>query len=385
MADEAHIKLLRQGAEAWNAWRGANPHLRVDLSGADLREAKLSFFDLSKADLRMADLSRAGLPYSKLNGADLVRANLTHAYLFKAVLTGADLRDAQLGTVNLSWASLNAAQLNGAELQASILARASFWDANLTGANLAQADLRGASLDRAILADADLSGANLSGATIGAAHLNGTRLYETLFADVDLSKVHGLAECVYRGPSIIDFRTLQRSKNLPLSFLRGCGLPDVLIDYLPSLVNRPIQFHSCFISYSTQDEAFVQRLHADLQDAGVRCWFAPEDMKIGDKIRTRIDEAIRVHDKLLLVLSVHSVASEWVEKEVEAAFEQERRRKEAVLFPIRLDDIVMKSETGWASDIKLSRHIGDFRDWMNSDSYEKGWKRLLRDLQPTDT
>ena len=45
---------------------------------------------------------------------------------------------------------------------------------------------------------------------------------------------------------------------------------------------------------------FTQRLHADLQQKGVRCWFAPEDLKIGDRFRTRIDDSIRVYDKLLI-------------------------------------------------------------------------------------
>ena len=45
-------------------------------------------------------------------------------------------------------------------------------------------------------------------------------------------------------------------------------------------------------------------------------------MKIGDEIRPRIDESIRVHDKLLLVLSESSLASTWVKKEVETAFEK---------------------------------------------------------------
>ena len=48
-------------------------------------------------------------------------------------------------------------------------------------------------------------------------------------------------------------------------------------------------------------------------------------MKVGDRIRPRIDESIRLHDKLLLVLSEHSIASRWVQKEVETAFEQEQQ------------------------------------------------------------
>src|SRR5262249_26786255 len=50
-------------------------------------------------------------------------------------------------------------------------------------------------------------------------------------------------------------------------------------------------FDSCFISYSSKDEAFVERLYADLQNKGVRCWFAPHDMPIGAKIIDALDEA----------------------------------------------------------------------------------------------
>src|SRR5262249_40396555 len=155
--------------------------------------------------------------------------------------------------------------------------------------------------------------------------------------------------------------TLAISGPLPIEFLRGCGLPEPLIDYLPSLLNEAIQFYSCFISHSSADGEFTTRLHSDLQTAGVRCWFAPEDLKIGERFRLRIEDSIRIHDKLLLVLSQNAIASEWVETEVEAAFERERREKRTVVFPVRVDDAVMETQAAWASDIRRTRHIGDFR------------------------
>jgi len=112
----------------------------------------------------------------------------------------------------------------------------------------------------------------------------------------------------------------------------------------------------------------------------VRCWFAPEDLKIGDKFRARIDEAIRYHDKLLLVLSEHSVNSKWVEKEVETAFDKETP-DHTVLFPIRLDEAVMKTDRAWAADIRRTRHIGDFCHWKDLDAYQKAFDRLLQDLK----
>jgi hypothetical protein len=81
----------------------------------------------------------------------------------------------------------------------------------------------------------------------------------------------------------------------------------------------------------------VRRLHADLQDCGARCWFAPEDMKIGAKILDTLDQATRLRDKVVLVLSEASIASDWVEGEVAKAFAQERQRKGAILMPVRID------------------------------------------------
>src|SRR5437764_7197861 len=117
------------------------------------------------------------------------------------------------------------------------------------------------------------------------------------------------------------------------------------------------------MSYSRKDHDFAERLHADLQSKGVRCWYAPEDLTIGAKLRPAFDEAIRLYDKLMVILSKSSVKSTWVEKEVETAFEKEHEQNKIVLFPIRLDDSVMQTKEAWAADIRRSRHIGDFRRW----------------------
>ncbi|MBE9182423.1 toll/interleukin-1 receptor domain-containing protein [Oculatella sp. LEGE 06141] len=271
-------------------------------------------------------------------------------------------------------ADLFRANLSGADLFEANLFRADLSGAKLFEANLFRADLSGANLGRADLSRADLRGANLER----------TQLKETVFSNVVLSSVKGLEACIHQGPSTIDFRTLAKSGPLPLAFLRGVGLPDNVIDYLPSLLNQPIQFYSCFISYSSKDQEFTERLHADLQDKGVRCWFAPEDLPIGAKIRVGIDEAIQVHDKLLLVLSEISVNSQWVEQEVETALEKERQQNRIVLFPIRLDDAVMDSRDGWTRLIKNSRNIGDFTRWKDHDAYQRGLKRLLRDLKAVE-
>lgn len=155
-------------------------------------------------------------------------------------------------------------------------------------------------------------------------------------------------------------------------------------DQPQSTHEQPGLYYPCFISYSHKDEEFAQQLYADLQKHNVRCWYAPEDIKIGDKIRSTIEQSIQTREKLLLVLSTHSIDSAWVEKEVETAFEKEQKLKQLVLFPIRLDSAVMDTDQAWAADIRRMRHIGDFSQWHNPDAYQKALSRLLRDLKAKD-
>jgi uncharacterized protein YjbI with pentapeptide repeats len=319
MGNPEHLQILKQGAKAWNAWRGQHEDITPDLHKANL----------SGANLESTFLYLGGFEVGIFEGVNLRRANLS--------------------------------------------------DADLSRADLRGADLRGADLRRADLFEADLSGADLCGTDISQ-----VSLFDTVFANTNLTDVVGLETCYHQGPSTLDHRTLAKSWPLPLAFLRGCGLPEALIEYLPSLLGEPYQFYSCFISYASKDETFAKRLHADLQNNGVRCWFAPKDLPIGAKIRASIDETIPLYDKLLLVLSKTSVASQWVEQEVETALARERQQGTTILFPVRIDNTVITLETGWPALIRNTRNIGDFRRWKTHDVYQKAFARLLRDLKAAE-
>jgi hypothetical protein len=270
--DEA-LKLLGGGAAGiaqWNRRREAGEEIPdlwdVALSGGYLRGAHLR-----RADFRRADLS----------GADLIDANLIDA--------------------NFSVANLTGAKLGGA---------------NLSGANLFEANLSGARLE-----GADLSVTSFSGSILSQAHLTRARCWHTNFADVDLTEVKGLDSVIHHNASTIGVDTLLRSRGKsPETFFRRCGVPDALISRMPYLITSmsAIEFYSCFISYSSENRSFAERLADDLSAKGVSC-FIDKDLKIGDKIRHRVTEAIRRSDKLVIVLTEQSIASDWVEAEVEAA------------------------------------------------------------------
>ena len=347
MANQEHLDILKQGVEVWNKWRENNKIVMPDLNTANLVNEDLHFYELY---------------LTKLNGADLSGANLV----------GANLNGSILNSANLIGATLIAANLDGIDLQ----------NANLLSAKLVDASITDANLDCANLSEADLRQTNFHSTEFNQTDLSRARTGWTIFADVDLSTVIGLDTIHHVGPSSVSIDTIYKSKgNIPEVFLRGCGLPDEFIDYIPSLTGKGIEYYSCFISYSHRDDDFAKRLHNDLQAKGVRCWFALHDMKIGDKIRTTIDDSIRLHDKLLLILSEHSVQSDWVEHEVEHALDLEKKRKNPSLFPVRIDDAIMDSTTGWAGNVKRQRHIGDFTQWKQHDTYQAAFDRLLRDLK----
>ena len=385
MANSEQLKILKQGTEVWNKWRNDTPKIMPDLSRADLSEANLSKANLFRANLREADLFMANLEDALLSGANLSRAKLSGAKLSRAVLRGADLFMAYLLSANLSGAlligaKLSSAKLSGADLSGAVLCDAKLIKANLRGANLKKADLSGADLLMAYLKRTNVNNANLSDAKIG---------YTTI-GDVDLSNVSDLERTIHFGPSTIGIDTFYRSGGkIPHKFLEDAGVPDNFIEYMGSLTGQAFQYYSCFISHSTNDKDFADRIYADLRKEGVRCWFAPEDIKGGKKIHLQLDEAIRVYDKLLLILSEESINSDWVANEIRWARKREKQEGRQKLFPVTLIDYEkLKSwklfdadtATDLAAEVR-SYFIPDFKNWKVHNDYLLAFNRLLRDLQ----
>lgn len=390
MVNIKHADILELGTNVWNTWRQENSDVQVNLEGTNLSEADLRGINFREVDFMEADLMGADLRHADLREANLRGGDLRDTNLMRAKLRKADLRGTNFIRANLREADLSVANVE----------RAKLCETDLAGANLSKAILMRAELYRAQLMETDLTGANLSDADLGRAIMIQTKL-----EDVDLSETKSLDKVKHSGPSIIGLNTIKKSKGkIPGAFLLGCGLSDYEIEIVKlwrkgldrnevtdiayDLVNLycgdGLQFYSCFISYNNADEAFARKLHDDLQDNGVRCWFAPEDMKIGDRIRPRIDQEIRLRDKLLVILSENSVESEWVGDEVEAALEEEGMDGRTILFPIRLDNAVMDVRRDWAAKIRRRRHIGDFTSWQEEGQYQQGFQRLLSDLKATD-
>jgi hypothetical protein len=210
MANEEHVRILKQGVTVWNQWREQNPEIRPDLSEAALSRAKLSGANLSKAELNGANLGGA-----KLVGVDFIEANLSGVNLIGANLSKAILIAADLSNANLIGANLIDANLNKANL-----ARAKLSGAHLTGANLCEADFSEANLHEAFLIKANMSKANLRGAHLHQAHLVSTNLTE---AD--------LTGCSVYGMSAWDLNLNDKTKQSGL-IITPPGAPTITVDNL---------------------------------------------------------------------------------------------------------------------------------------------------------
>ena len=378
------IKSSKEGdnCKLWNDWRKNNPDTKIKLEKANLVGSNLFESNLSNACLKGAYLLGAILINADLKGTNLVGSNLVGSNLFESNLSNANLKNADLKGAVLSGANLSNANLNSADLFNANLSNANLNNADLKGADLFAVNLLLANLIETNLSNTNLVGANLSNAELRDVNLENATLGNTTFGNVDFNVFKIPNTLRHTGPSTIGIDTLYQSKGkIPKDFLRKVGISEKFITYIHSFVKGDIEYPSCFISHSSKDQEFTEKLYADLQNKGVRCWYAPEDLKIGDKFRQSINQAIRIHDKLLLVLSENSINSKWVENEVETAFEKEGKRKETVLFPIMLDSSVMETDKAWATDIRRTRHIGDFSEWKEHDKYQTSLDRLLRDLK----
>jgi hypothetical protein len=287
---------------------------------------------------------------------------------------------------------LSGAHLVGMNLVHVNLVNANLRNANLHIAHLDHADLINADLRDAYLGHVSLLNTNFTDSKLTNTNLNGTSIGATTFGNVDLSQAKGLDSVWHVVPSSVGIDTIYRSKgNIPEIFLRGCGVPDSLIVQIPALVAamEPIQLYSCFISYSHKDEEFARNLYSRMRDAKLRVWYAPEEMKGGQKIHEQIFSAIQIHDKLLLVLSEHSLQSEWVVTEIRRARKAECDESRRKLFPIRLVDFdaiqqweCFDADSGKDLAVELREYfIPDFSNWKDHDSFEKAFDRLLRDLK----
>jgi uncharacterized protein YjbI with pentapeptide repeats len=327
-----HLEVARQGSEAIARWRSNNKG-RLRLHGArmrgfslergDLSGAEMGWADLDEAQARWADFSHADMPSSSLGGCG---ADFSHATFRSTSLVGARL----IGRFEC----------------------ADFRDAVLTGVTFGMY----------------APGALLHGAAFGSC----------VILD-DLTACEGLEQVRHHSESQISHDALLRptARPWPAAFLRGCGLSNSEIDGIQAMANRPAEFYSCFISYSSKDSRFAEILHSALQVRGIRCWLDKHEILPGDNVTKKIRDGIDRWDKVLLCCSRNSLTPStgwWVTDEIERALQKERQlqkeRNEETLavIPLDIDGFLFDAACTHEHQPTLAkRHAAKFVGWQCDD------------------
>lgn len=272
-----------------------------------------------------------------------IREALTEArqrgWLQDGTLDGALIYGAKWQGVDLTGARIRNATLSGVVLQGSNLT-----DADFSGSEMIDSDWRGATARRvkmvgvdaiaAKLSTVDFTDADLSGVTLGNATLSFTRFHHTTlhdvelnsaildntqFADVDLSSARNLHTVRHYGPSAVDIHTLLRSVGVEDAFWRGVGLPESIIQQLPTLRTQPDPYHNAFISYSYPDRFFAYQVQSELRGMGVRCWLHEHQLAQNVDFYKSMKMGLRPQDRVILLASQHSLQSWWINDELTTA------------------------------------------------------------------
>ena len=129
---------------------------------------------------------------------------------------------------------------------------------------------------------------------------------------------------------------------------------------------------SVFISYSHKDKPFAKRLAADLRDAGHTVWIDETEIFVGDSLIEKIRDAIDNVDFIAAIVSLTSIDSQWVKKELDLASNREIDEKRVVVLPILLDDVELPG-------FLKGKYYADF---IKEENYQDGLNALLKRLGP---
>lgn len=351
------------------------------LTDGSLREA-----DLHGANLHGADLHGAVFRNANLNRANLTRANLRDAFLMSATVRYADLTDTLLNEAVLIDTNLHGSVLHGTVLREADLTRSTLTRTVLTGTDMYGVELRGADLSNADLSRtflqkanfyrANLTYANLVGANLKDADLTGAYCRSTVFADIDLSQVQGLDAIEHLGPSDVGISTLIKSGNgLPVDFLRNSGVPEAVIEALPSLRKEASKYHDCYIVHSKADKDVAKRVHDALQEKGIRCWLDERRITPNETAPISGNRGVRLWDKVLLVTSHAAITSWWIDNEIDLALQKEKVLNQnsdtptISLIPLDIDGYVENGDVASLAQAQLrTRGRISFSAWQADNS-----------------
>jgi hypothetical protein len=131
---------------------------------------------------------------------------------------------------------------------------------------------------------------------------------------------------------------------------------------------------SIFLSHTSIDKPFVEKLARDLKRIGVNVWFDKWQIKIGDSITWKIEDGIRENEYLGIVLSPEALNSEWVKSELGAGWVKQMQQKKVLVLPIYYRECQIPY---FLADRKFADFRSDYEDGFRELAYIFGIDEIL--------
>lgn len=117
-----------------------------------------------------------------------------------------------------------------------------------------------------------------------------------------------------------------------------------------------------FLSHTSIDKPFVEKLAKDLENIGINVWYDKYEIKVGESILWKIDEGIRESEYLGIVISKEALKSEWVKTEISSAWQKQVEQKGNFVLPIYYRECEMPL---FLQGIKYADFRGDYKQGLS--------------------
>ena len=120
-----------------------------------------------------------------------------------------------------------------------------------------------------------------------------------------------------------------------------------------------------FISHSSRNKPYAQRLASALLLNGIRVWLDDWEILVGHNIYDSVYEGILSSDYLAIVLSREALDSRWVKEELNLARQRELEERNVIVLPLLFEQLELPLHL-------RMRKYADFTDW------DRGFGELMR-------
>jgi len=151
--------------------------------------------------------------------------------------------------------------------------------------------------------------------------------------------IHKVSGTLKEFTLVIRFEAIGIAGDYRVSFENICyySLDIAWLDNVSKLKAWDPQYAPIFISYSHEDKSKVDPFVSDIRCEGVRV-LGDWNFQPGDSLQSRISQSISRSGYLLVMLSKSSVASPWVEKELQIGLSRELKERRIYVLPILLEE-----------------------------------------------